>query len=87
MSAETEAHAEHDAQDVVIDYTNWRGHRRKRRIRPLFGTLRFTETPHHKPAQWVFDAVDMEHVADGVVSPARRTFALAGIHSWEGVPK
>lgn len=64
---------------VVIDYTNYRGERRLRRISPISGTMRFAETPHHKPAQWVFDAFDVEK------GPCvRRTFALASIHEWQG---
>ncbi len=62
---------------VIIDYTNWRGERRERRILPKPATLRFTETPHHKPAQWVIDAYDVEKSP-----PVPRTFALNAIHSW-----
>lgn len=62
---------------VIIDYTNYRGERRERRIIPRASTLRFTETPHHSPAQWVFDALDVEKCP-----PAPRTFALLNVHSW-----
>lgn len=62
---------------VVIDYTNWKGERRTRRIVPIPNTLTFRETPHHKPAQWVFDALDLERE-----DHARRTFALRSVHSW-----
>lgn len=64
--------------EVVIDYTNYRGERRKRRIQPVPNTLRFTETPHHKPAQWVLNAYDCERE-----DRPQRTFALKDIHSWE----
>jgi hypothetical protein len=73
--AEVEANG---SRIVIIDYTNWRGERRKRRVYPILGTLRFTETPHHKPAQWVFNALDLERD-----DQALRTFALANVHSWE----
>lgn len=66
---------------VVIDYTNHRGERRRRKVQPLPGTLRFRETPDHKPAQWVFDALDLER--EGI---PRRTFALLSLHSTEGIP-
>jgi predicted DNA-binding transcriptional regulator YafY len=60
---------------VVIDYTNHRGERRERMIIPHAGSLRFAETPDHTPAQWVFNATDVE-------KGATRTFALANVHSW-----
>jgi len=63
---------------VTIDYTNHRGERRKRKIRPIMRSLRFVETEDHVPAQWVFDAFDVER-RDAPI----RTFALANIHSWE----
>jgi len=72
-------------QTVVIDYTNYRGERRKRRILPIKNTLRFMEAHQndgpqfHQHAQWVFDAIDAER---GV----RRTFSMLNIHSWEKVP-
>lgn len=66
---------------VFIDYTNWKGSRRVRPIRPLSGTLKFTATPHHPEVQWVFRALDME-------DPERpeRTFALRDIHEWRLIP-
>lgn len=62
---------------VLIDYTNWEGERRTRRVLPLEKSLRFEATDYHKPAQWVFDAVDLER--PGVL----RTFALKDVHSWQ----
>lgn len=58
---------------VIIDYTNHRGERRERTVIPRLGSLRVAETPDHKPAQWVFDAWDVE-------KEAWRTFALANLH-------
>ncbi len=64
-----------EARVVEIDYTNHRGERRTRRIIPCQQTLRFVETPHHTPAQWVFDAWDVER-------NLQRTFAFKSVHSW-----
>lgn len=62
---------------VAIDYTNYKGERRKRRVIPL--EIEFRETPDHKPAQWILQAYDVE-------KGARRSFAMKDIHSWEVVP-
>jgi len=56
---------------VVIDYTNWRGERRERMVRPL--SLQFTDTKWHPEVQWMLMAED-----EGVV----KGFAMKGIHSW-----
>jgi predicted DNA-binding transcriptional regulator YafY len=64
-------------QEVVIDYTNWRGERRERRIRPInffFGT-----TPAHPEEQWFCHAHDIE-------KNAPRTFAMRDIHKWTPAP-
>lgn len=58
---------------VIIDYTNWRGERRLRIIRPI--ELEFTHNEWHKTDQWLLRAKDME---TGEV----RSFALTGIHAW-----
>lgn len=62
-------------QEVLIDYTNWRGERSKRRIRPL--RLVFENNEWHTETQWLLEAVDLE-------SGAERSFAMLGIHSWDG---
>ena len=61
--------------DVTIDYTNWRGERSTRRIRPS-GTIRFAATEWHPEPQWLIFAHDLEKGAD-------REFAAADIHSWK----
>jgi predicted DNA-binding transcriptional regulator YafY len=61
-------------REVLIDYTNWRGERRERRIRPL--GLFFENNEWHPDTQWLLEAVDVE-------SGELRTFALASIHSWK----
>ena len=60
-------------QEVEIDYTNWRGERSKRRIRPV--SIRFENSDWHPETQWVIEAVDIEK---GEV----RNFAMRDIHSW-----
>lgn len=67
-----------DMTPVEIDYTNWRGERRLRRIMPVLGSLRFAESEWHKPAQWVFDGFDLD-LGD---MTAPRTFAMKDVHSW-----
>lgn len=62
---------------VDLDYTNWKGERRTRRILPLVGSIRCAETPWHTPAQWVFDAFDLERDGEPI-----RTFAMKDVHSW-----
>jgi hypothetical protein len=61
---------------IVIDYTNHRGERRKRRIQPIDGSLHFGSTPYHPERQWLFDGIDVER-------NVRRTFALLNLHAWE----
>lgn len=58
---------------VEIDYTNWRGVRAKRLIRPL--RLVWGNSSFHPEEQWLLEAIDQDKRED-------RTFALAGIHSW-----
>jgi len=61
---------------VVIDYTNWRGERRHRRIIPQYRGLVFWQSDHHPGTQWLLSAVDCE---DNKI----KQFAMKGIHSWE----
>ena len=59
--------------EIIIDYTNWKGERRERRILPR--TLWFGTTEHHRGApQWFILALDVE-------KNATRDFALRDIHS------
>ncbi len=60
-------------ENVLIDYTNYRGERRQRLIRPLSTT--FENSAYHPDTQWILTAVDVER---GVV----REFAMKDIHSW-----
>ncbi len=61
-------------EEVLIDYTNYRGERAVRRIRPL--TVRFENSEWHPETQWLLRAVDIE-------KGATRDFAMKDIHSWE----
>ena len=60
-------------EEVIIDYTNFRGERALRRIRPL--SIRFEATEWHEDVQWLMRAVDVER-------GATRDFAIKDIHSW-----
>ena len=59
---------------VIIDYTNWRGERRKREIIPY--RIDFENTEWHPDTQWLLEAFDCE---DGEV----KQFAMKDIHGWE----
>ena len=58
---------------VTIDYTNWRGERRTRRIQPI--SITFGSNQWHKEPQWLLLAQDVE-------LNKHRTFAMSGIHAW-----
>lgn len=60
---------------VKIDYTNWRGERAERLIRPIEGSFRFDCNEWHPDPQWLFDAIDMDR-------GLRRCFAMGGVHGW-----
>jgi predicted DNA-binding transcriptional regulator YafY len=64
---------------AVIDYTNWRGERRQRRIKPV--RFYFGEVSWHPGPQWLVDAIDLDRTGDDRL----RTFALSGIHGWRTV--
>lgn len=59
--------------EVIIDYTNWRGERRERKVVPKY--IAFGSSKHHPGQQWLLVAEDIE-------KGERRTFAMDGIHSW-----
>jgi predicted DNA-binding transcriptional regulator YafY len=60
-------------QVVTIDYENWRGKRRLRRIEPL--RIVFANSEWHPESQWLLEAVDVE-------KGETREFAMKDIHSW-----
>ena len=57
--------------DVVIDYTNYRGERAKRKIRPI--SIKFGSNQWHAEPQWLMDALDLD-------KNEVRTFAMRDIH-------
>jgi predicted DNA-binding transcriptional regulator YafY len=59
--------------EATIDYTNWRGERSIRRIRPLH--VAFENNEWHPETQWLLYAVD-------VLKGEERTFAIRNIHAW-----
>lgn len=63
--------------NVTIDYTNWRGERRTRRIKPI--RFYYGEVSWHPGPQWLVDAIDLDR-PDG--DDRVRTFAMSGIHGW-----
>jgi predicted DNA-binding transcriptional regulator YafY len=62
-----------DRTDVEIDYTNWRGERRMRRIRPL--NFFHGATDWHTTPCWQVYAQDLE-------TQELRYFAMQSVHSW-----
>ena len=60
---------------VTIDYTNHRGERRLRLIRPV--SIYFGTTDWHPTKQWLLRAIDCE-------KGETRDFAMSEIHSWGG---
>ena len=63
---------------VEIDYTNYKGERRKRLIYPI--SMKFTENEWHKGLQWIVVAIDYGDNPNGL--GLERSFAMTGIHSW-----
>lgn len=61
------------AREVMIDYTNWRGERSLRRIRPL--QIDFENNEWHPETQWLLLAIDVD-------KGEPRAFALKNIHKW-----
>ena len=61
-------------RSVLIDYTNWRGVRRKRVIIPQHTF--WGHTTYHPEDQWLLTAVDTEDMV-------AKQFAMSGIHAWE----
>ena len=60
-----------DATTLMVDYSNYRGERAWRRIRPSY--LHFANSPYHPHTQWLLHALDLEKEVE-------RDFALKDIH-------
>lgn len=56
---------------VLVEYTNWKGNRRKRRIAPT-GMVVHQATEWHKLPEWLFEVIDCE---DG----KQKLFAISGV--------
>lgn len=65
-----------EERTVRIDYTNWRGERRKRDVLPM--SIYWGSTSYHPKNQWLLRAIDLESS-----SKSLKVFALNDIHSWE----
>jgi hypothetical protein len=63
---------------LLVDYTNWKGERRSRVIKPI--EMEWGSTQWHPIHQWLLRAKDME---DGKV----KHFALDGFHSMKALPR
>lgn len=61
---------------VEIDYTNHRGERAVRVVKPLW--LKFTSNQWHRKVQWLMIALDVERNVE-------RSFAIKDIHRWTPV--
>ena len=57
---------------IVIEYTNWRGERTHRHIKPI--SIDFTSNKWHPEPQWIMDALDLD-------KNEVRSFAMSGIHA------
>jgi predicted DNA-binding transcriptional regulator YafY len=62
-----------EEMNVIIDYTNYRGERSERRIRPI--EIYFGNNTYHPEPQWLLDALDVDR-------DLPRTFAMKDIHNW-----
>jgi hypothetical protein len=62
-----------------IDYTNWRGQCRERKIVPI--RIEHGPNKYHPTKCALLVAWDMD-----MSPPIEKTFALAGIHSWKDLP-
>lgn len=60
---------------VSIDYTNWKGSRRTRKVLPI--TIQFIKSEWHPEEQWVLLAYDLEEESTPI-----KYFAMATIHGW-----
>jgi predicted DNA-binding transcriptional regulator YafY len=61
-------------EEVLIDYTNYRGERSWRKIRP--NRIAFENSEFHSDTQWILHALDID-------KNVFREFAIKDIHSWK----
>jgi len=60
--------------DVLINYTNWRGERRWRQVRPI--RIAYEKSKWHSQTQWIMHAFDCE-------TETNREFSMMNIHEWK----
>jgi hypothetical protein len=58
---------------ITITYTNWKGIKAKRLIRPV--EIWFGRTEYHPETQWLLKAIDIDKGAE-------RNFAMKDIENW-----
>lgn len=58
---------------IILDYTNWKGKRARRRVCPT-GVVMHQATQWHKVPQWLFEVIDCE---DG----KKKLFSMIDVHS------
>ena len=61
---------------LLIDFTNYKGERRERKVRPLRRALWFGVTKHHPECQWFLHAWDLEKNEE-------RDFPIKNMHAWK----
>lgn len=66
-------------RSALVDYVNWRGERRWRRIQPVAVVHGWNEW--HPTPQWLMVALDLEQPFHDEL----QTFALSGIKEWRTV--
>lgn len=64
-----------ERDEVVLDYTNHRGERAERHVRPVAIIFRASGTQYHPEPGWYLMAHDHDRREP-------REFAMASIHSW-----
>lgn len=69
---------EKENMKVEIDYMNYRGERRLRKILPLKMLFGLSAFHNENGPQWFVTAVDLE-------TEQIRTFAMKDIHSWKSL--
>lgn len=63
---------------ITIDYTNWRGERRERHVRPI--GIQFTCTEHHPEKQWLMWGLEKKDNEEVL-----RAYAMVNIHGYRGM--
>jgi predicted DNA-binding transcriptional regulator YafY len=63
-------------KSVTVDYTNWRGERRERKIQPI--CVVFKRNRYHPEEQWILWAFDLE-MEENII----KQFAMKNIHEWK----